>query len=184
MQALPGGALVPTSQEGGNMVADNSPAMAAPGSQPVTPMPYGPGATAGLPGAGGGGDGTGDSGGPGGLSAVAGENLPLPNFGKLPGKQIPVSTQPGKYGGKGLPAPPANLTSDLRVPGITGPPQGAGSGGITQPSKDGGGFTTGNQPGGNQGAGNSGAGDSGTGSLWKATPGFRAPAWGASSTNS
>lgn len=28
-----------TSQEGGNLVHDNSPAMTAPGSQPVTPMP-------------------------------------------------------------------------------------------------------------------------------------------------
>lgn len=28
-----------TSQEGGNMVHDNSPAMTAPGSQPVTPVP-------------------------------------------------------------------------------------------------------------------------------------------------
>jgi hypothetical protein len=35
--------LVPTSQEGGGMVYDNSPAMTAPGSTPVTPMktPYG-----------------------------------------------------------------------------------------------------------------------------------------------
>ena len=35
--------LVPTSQEAGGMVYDNSPAMTAPGSDPVTPMrtPYG-----------------------------------------------------------------------------------------------------------------------------------------------
>jgi hypothetical protein len=35
--------LTPTSQEGGGMVYDNSPAMTAPGSAPVTPMmtPYG-----------------------------------------------------------------------------------------------------------------------------------------------
>lgn len=30
--------LTPTSQEGGGMVYDNSPAMTAPGSKPVTPM--------------------------------------------------------------------------------------------------------------------------------------------------
>jgi len=35
--------LTPTSQEGGGMVYDNTPAMTAPGSAPVTPMmtPYG-----------------------------------------------------------------------------------------------------------------------------------------------
>lgn len=31
--------LTVTSQEGGNLVHDNSPAMTAPGSAPVTPMP-------------------------------------------------------------------------------------------------------------------------------------------------
>lgn len=31
--------LVVSSMEAGNMVADNSPAMTAPGSEPVTPMP-------------------------------------------------------------------------------------------------------------------------------------------------
>ena len=36
---LAANAITVTSQDGGNMVHDNSPAMTAPGSEPVTPLP-------------------------------------------------------------------------------------------------------------------------------------------------
>ena len=36
---LAANSMTATSQEGGNLVHDNSPAMTAPGSAPVTPMP-------------------------------------------------------------------------------------------------------------------------------------------------
>ena len=39
LSALAAGSITVTSQEGGNLVHDNSPAMTAPGSEPVTPMP-------------------------------------------------------------------------------------------------------------------------------------------------
>lgn len=129
MQVLPGGPLVPTSQEGGNVTDTNKYAMTAPGSLPVTPLPPG--------------------------FVLDDTSLPLP---KIPGEQIPVSTQPGNYGGQGLPAARPASTAGLRQPG-------------TQPGTDGGGFTAGLQPGGQQGGGNATAGDSGPGGLWKKTPG-------------
>lgn len=39
LSSLARDSMWPTSQEGGNMVHDNSPAMTAPGSEPVTPVP-------------------------------------------------------------------------------------------------------------------------------------------------
>ena len=95
------------------------------------------------------------------------DNSPLP---VIPGGQIPVSTQPGRYGGVGLPAPPPNQSASVRPEG-------------PQPARDGG-WTTGNQPGGNQGAGNPGAGDSGPGELWTASPSFGPARWGPAATNS
>jgi len=86
-------------------------------------------------------------------------NLPMP---KIPAGQRPLSTQVGKYGGVGLPARPANNSGDIRAPGA-------------EPGRDGGGFTTGPQPGGNQGHGNPGAGSSGP-DLWKPTISFGPPA--------
>ena len=59
-------------------------------------------------------------------------NLPMP---KIPADQLPLSTQVGKYGGQGLPARAPNNSGDIRNPGA-------------EPGRDGGGFTTGPQPGG------------------------------------
>jgi hypothetical protein len=94
-------------------------------------------------------------------------NLPMP---KIPADQVPLSTQVGKYGGVGLPARPANNSGDIRAPGA-------------EPGRDGGGFTTGNQPGGNQGHGNPGAGSSGP-DAWKPTISFGPPADNPSVTGS
>ena len=154
MQVLKGGALVNESMDAGNIAGGTHKlAMSAPGSPPITPMPGPPNTPT--------------------------ANLPLPLLDGEP--QIPVSTQPGKYGGVGLPAPGANQSAPLRQPQETAP-QGAGSAGIVQLAKDGGGFTAGIQPGGNQGAGNPGAGSSGNGSVWGPTPGNQAPAWGESNS--
>ena len=115
MQKVSAPALAPSAQDGGNMVATNTGGGALPGSDPITPLPEAPN--------------------------QLDQNLPMP---KIPAAQTPLSTQSGRYGGKGLPS----------VPGQSG-----------------GGFTTGNQPGGNQGHGNPGAGSSGP-DLWKPTLGF------------
>jgi hypothetical protein len=66
--------LVPSSMEGGNMVATNEIAMALPGSTPITPMPEAPN--------------------------LLDQNLPLPKL----GAQVPVGTERDRVHGARQPA--------------------------------------------------------------------------------